>query len=114
MGVPQLEGLTVEVKQEGQGTRETQRGDKIFVHYRGTLPDGTPFDNSYDRGTPLDFTVGNGQVIKGWDEGLLGMKIGEQRKLTIAPHLAYGNRSMGPVIKPNSTLVFETELINIQ
>jgi FK506-binding protein 2 len=83
------------------------------VHYRGTLLDGTPFDNSYDRGSPLEFTIGEGQVISGWDQGLRGMKVGETRKLTIAPELAYRNQSMGPVIKPNSTLVFETELISV-
>jgi FK506-binding protein 2 len=113
MGVPQLDGLEVVVLKEGQGA-ETKRGDKINVHYTGTLLDGTKFDSSLDRGDPLGFTVGAGQVIKGWDEGLLGMKVGEQRKLTIAPELAYGNRSMGPVIKANSTLVFETELVSIQ
>jgi FK506-binding protein 2 len=84
------------------------------VHYKGTLLDGTEFDSSYKRGDPLNFTVGAGQVIKGWDEGLLGMKLNEERKLTIAPHLAYGNRAMGPIIKPNSTLVFETKLVGIK
>jgi FKBP-type peptidyl-prolyl cis-trans isomerases 1 len=89
-------------------------GDNIDVHYKGTLTDGTKFDSSYDRGTPLNFTVGAGQVIKGWDEGLLGMKIGEKRKLTIAPHLAYGSRGVGGVIPPNATLIFETELVGIK
>ena len=83
------------------------------MHYRGTLLDGTPFDNSYDRGDPLKFNVGRGDVIQGWDQGLLGMKIGEKRKLTIDPELAYGDRAMGPVIKRNSTLVFETQLISV-
>ncbi|EGS17503.1 uncharacterized protein CTHT_0068320 [Thermochaetoides thermophila DSM 1495] len=114
MTIPQLEGLQIEVKAEGKGTRETQRGDNIDVHYKGTLTDGTKFDSSYDRGTPLNFTVGAGQVIKGWDEGLLGMKIGEKRKLTIAPHLAYGSRGVGGVIPPNATLIFETELVGIK
>jgi FK506-binding protein 2 len=85
------------------------------VHYNGTLVDGTPFDSSYSRGDPLEFTAGGGQVIKGWDEGLLGMKIGEKRKLTIAPHLAYGDKEMaGTPIKAYSTLVFETELVSIK
>ena len=112
MTVPQLDGLQVEVQGEGQG-QETKRGDTIHVHYKGTLTSGKKFDSSYDRGDPLSFTVGNGQVIKGWDEGLLGMKVGEKRKLTIAPHLAYGNRAVGGVIPANATLVFETELVKI-
>lgn len=78
-------------------------GDNIDVHYRGTLTDGTKFDASYDRGQPLNFTVGSGQVIKGWDEGLLGMKIGEKRVLTIAPELGYGARGIGGVIPGGAT-----------
>lgn len=95
-------------------THPRPTGNTISVHYRGTLTDGKKFDSSYDRGQPLDFTVGEGQVIKGWDEGLLGMKVGEKRKLTIAPNLAYGNRAVGGVIPPNSTLIFETELVKIK
>ncbi|KAK3325353.1 peptidyl-prolyl cis-trans isomerase fkr-2 [Apodospora peruviana] len=113
MTIPQLDGLQIEVLGEGNGTRETKRGDSVDVHYKGTLTNGKKFDASYDRGDPLNFTAGQGQVIKGWDEGLLGMKIGEKRKLTIAPHLAYGNRAVGGVIPANSTLVFETELMKI-
>jgi FK506-binding protein 2 len=113
MTIPQVEGLTVEVQDAGQGTYETKSGDEISVHYRGTLLDGTPFDNSYDRGSPLKFRVGQGRVIQGWDQGLLGMKINEKRKLTIAPHLAYGNQKVGDVIVPNSTLVFETHLVDV-
>ncbi|KAK1826784.1 peptidyl-prolyl cis-trans isomerase [Podospora conica] len=113
MPLPQLDGLQIEVTQEGSGP-ETQRGNTISVHYRGTLTNGNKFDSSYDRGSPLDFTVGQGQVIKGWDEGLLGMKVGEKRKLTIAPELAYGNRAVGGVIPANSTLIFETELVKIK
>ncbi|EGO60414.1 hypothetical protein NEUTE1DRAFT_115715 [Neurospora tetrasperma FGSC 2508] len=114
MTIPQLDGLQIEVQQEGQGTRETRRGDNVDVHYKGVLTSGKKFDASYDRGEPLNFTVGQGQVIKGWDEGLLGMKIGEKRKLTIAPHLAYGNRAVGGIIPANSTLIFETELVGIK
>lgn len=84
------------------------------MHYRGTLTDGKEFDASYKRGEPLQFKVGAGQVIKGWDEGLLGMKIGEKRKLTIAPELGYGERGAGKVIPPNATLIFETELVGIE
>ena len=89
------------------------KGDTVDVHYLGTLTDGKKFDASYDRGQPLQFTAGKGQVIKGWDEGLLGMKIGEKRKLTIAPDLAYGDSGIGGVIPPKATLVFETELVSI-
>ncbi|KIW07027.1 uncharacterized protein PV09_01921 [Verruconis gallopava] len=105
--------LNIEVTEEVACKRKTQRGDKIDVHYRGTLEsDGTEFDASYKRGTPLSFTVGKGQVIKGWDEGLLDMCPGEKRKLTIQPEWAYGSRSMGP-IPANSVLIFETELVSI-
>ncbi|KAI9810038.1 MAG: Peptidyl-prolyl cis-trans isomerase fpr2 [Pycnora praestabilis] len=108
------EEVQIEVTNAVECTRKTQRGDKIDVHYRGTLAsDGTEFDASYNRGTPLSFTVGNGQVIKGWDEGLLDMCIGEKRKLTIPPKFGYGDRGMGP-IPAKSTLIFETELIGIK
>lgn len=83
------------------------------MHYHGTLTNGKKFDSSYDRNEPLQFTVGRGQVIRGWDEGLKGMKVGEKRKLTIDPKLAYGERAVGGVIPANSTLIFETELVAI-
>lgn len=95
-------------------TRKTTRGDTISVHYRGTLAsDGSEFDASYNRNQPLSFTVGQGQVIKGWDEGLLDMCIGDKRKLTIPPEFGYGDRGMGP-IPGGSTLIFETELMGIE
>ena len=95
-------------------SRKTARGDSVSVHYRGTLAsDGSEFDASYGRGQPLKFTVGKGQVIKGWDEGLLDMCIGDMRKLTIPPEFAYGDRAMGP-IPAKSTLIFETELVGIE
>ncbi|EXJ65069.1 FK506-binding protein 2 [Cladophialophora yegresii CBS 114405] len=95
-------------------TRKTVKGDKIDVHYRGTLQSsGKEFDSSYGRGSPLGFELGAGRVIKGWDEGLLDMCIGEKRKLTIAPELGYGDRGVGP-IPGGSTLVFETELMGIK
>lgn len=88
-------------------------GDKVEMHYRGTLEaDGSEFDASYNRGQPLSFHVGKGQVIKGWDQGLLDMCIGEKRKLTIQPEYGYGSRGMGP-IPANSVLIFETELVGI-
>ncbi|KAH7250416.1 Peptidyl-prolyl cis-trans isomerase fpr2 [Fusarium solani] len=93
--------------------RKTKNGDKIHMHYRGTLAaDGSQFDASYDRGTPLVFKLGSGQVIKGWDQGLLDMCIGEKRTLTIPPEFGYGQRAIGP-IPAGSTLIFETELVGI-
>ncbi|KAF8475800.1 hypothetical protein BDZ91DRAFT_673757 [Kalaharituber pfeilii] len=94
--------------------RRTQKGDAISVHYRGTLEtDGSQFDASYDRGAPFKFVLGQGRVIKGWDEGLLDMCIGEKRKLTIPYQYAYGEKGFPPVIPPKATLIFETELIGI-
>lgn len=92
---------------------DLKTGDKVNVHYRGTLEsDGSEFDASYNRGQPLSFHVGKGQVIKGWDEGILGMCPGEKRTLTIQPESGYGSRAMGP-IPANSVLIFETELVSI-
>jgi FK506-binding protein 2 len=94
--------------------RKTKKGDKVDVHYRGTLAsDGSEFDASYSRGVPLSFELGAGRVIKGWDNGLLDMCIGEKRTLTIPPELGYGQRAMGP-IPAGSTLIFETELMGIK
>lgn len=106
--------LQIKVTQEVDCDRKTQKGDTIHVHYRGSLAsDGSVFDASYNRGEPLSFTVGKGMVIKGWDDGLLDMCIGEKRTLTIPPALGYGSRNMGP-IPADSTLIFETELIGIK
>ncbi|KAJ8045377.1 Peptidyl-prolyl cis-trans isomerase FKBP2 [Holothuria leucospilota] len=92
---------------------KTRNGDTISMHYTGTLLDGTEFDSSYPRGQPLTFKVGTGRVIKGWDQGLLDMCVGEKRKLTIPYTLAYGERGFPPKIPAKATLVFEAELMKI-
>lgn len=108
------EELKIEVLSEGSGDRVTKKGDTISVHYVGTLTDGTKFDSSVDRGTPFDFQLGAGMVIAGWDQGLLGMKVGEKRRLTIPAEMGYGARGAGTLIPPYATLVFETELMGIR
>lgn len=95
--------------------RQAQKGDSLHMHYRGSLKvGGAEFDNSYKRGQPLVFTLGTGQVIKGWDQGLLGICAGEKRKLVIPPHLAYGEMGSPPSIPPDSTLVFEVEAVKVE
>ena len=91
-----------------------KKGDHVTVHYTGSLADGTVFDSSLDRGTPFDFTAGIGQVIAGWDLGVVGMKKGGKRKLTIPPQLAYGSRGVPPKIPPESTLLFQVEMLDVQ
>ena len=106
-------GLKIIELQVGEGA-EAASGQTVSVHYRGTLENGKQFDASYDRGTPFTFPLGAGRVIKGWDEGVVGMKVGGKRKLVIPPDLAYGSRGAGGVIPPNATLVFEVELLDVK
>ncbi|KAF9884300.1 Peptidyl-prolyl cis-trans isomerase fpr2 [Aspergillus nanangensis] len=106
--------LGIETTHQVECTRKTTKGDVVHMHYRGTLAsDGSQFDASYDRGTPLKFPLGGGRVIKGWDEGLLDMCVGEKRTLTIPPEYGYGDRGVGP-IPGGATLIFETELVEIE
>ncbi len=104
--------MKMENLRDGNGA-EARAGSTVTVHYVGTLTNGTKFDSSRDRGKGFTFKLGAGQVIKGWDQGVAGMKVGAIRKLTIPPHLAYGERGFPPVIPPNSTLVFEVELLSV-
>ena len=102
--------LVIEELKVGDGA-EAKAGQNVTVHYVGTLTDGKKFDSSRDRGQGFSFKLGAGQVIKGWDQGVAGMKVGGMRKLTIPPELAYGDRGFPGAIPPKSTLVFEVELL---
>ncbi len=106
-------GLDIETITEGTGAL-AETGKKVEVHYTGKLTDGSVFDSSLTRGKPFSFTLGEGQVIKGWEEGILGMRVGEKRILTIPPELGYGARGAGSSIPPNATLVFEVELLDVR
>ena len=105
-------GLQIQNLKVGTGP-EAKTGYAVAVNYLGTLENGTKFDSSYDRGEPFQFNLGAGKVIKGWDIGVAGMKVGGKRKLIIPPDLAYGEKGIGP-IPPNATLVFEVELLAVQ
>lgn len=106
-------GLVIEDMVEGDGAVAAV-GQTVSVHYTGWLTDGTKFDSSKDRNEPFEFPLGRGWVIRGWDEGVQGMKIGGSRKLTIPAELGYGARGAGGVIPPNATLVFEVELLELK
>ena len=108
----EIQNMKIEILQEGSG-EASKNGDKVTVHYTGTLKNGTKFDSSLDRGTPFSFTLGQNRVIQGWELGVLGMKVGEKRKLTIPPELGYGSQGAGERIPPNATLIFQVELLKI-
>jgi FKBP-type peptidyl-prolyl cis-trans isomerase len=110
---PVTGSLKITDVKKGSGA-EALDGKKVTVHYTGTLENGTKFDSSRDRGSPFPFVLGSGMVIAGWEQGVKGMKVGGIRKLVIPPNLAYGNRSVGGVIPPNSTLLFEIELLKVE
>lgn len=110
MSAQELEVTDLKV---GDGA-EAKALDTVDVHYTGWLLDGTKFDSSLDRGRPFSFPLGGGRVIKGWDEGVVGMKVGGKRKLVIPPHMGYGDRGAGGLIPPGATLVFEVELLGIR
>jgi FKBP-type peptidyl-prolyl cis-trans isomerase len=106
-------GVKYETLNEGTGP-EARAGQNIKIHYTGTLQNGTKFDSSRDRGQPFPVTIGIGQVIKGWDEAVPGMKVGERRRLTIPPAAAYGSQGRPPTIPPDSTLIFDVELMAVE
>jgi len=106
--------LKIETTQEGTGDKVTKSGDTISVHYTGKLEDGTKFDSSVDRGEPFEFKIGAGMVIQGWEQGLLDMKVGEKRTLTIPSEMGYGAQGAGGIIPPDATLIFEVELMGIK
>ena len=108
-----MEGLIAEDIKVGEGL-EALDGKKVTVNYLGTLINGTKFDSSYDRNEPFSFNLGAGEVIKGWDLGVKGMKVGGKRKLTIPSELGYGSYGAGSIITPNSTLIFEVELLKVE
>lgn len=108
----EVTGLEIEDIVVGEGA-EAVPGSTVSVHYTGWLTDETKFDSSVDRGQPFQFTLGQGMVIKGWDEGVAGMKVGGKRRLTIPPEMGYGDQGAGGVIPPGATLVFEVELLGV-
>jgi FKBP-type peptidyl-prolyl cis-trans isomerase len=106
-------GLRYQIIQKGSGAK-SEKGKNVSVHYKGQLEDGTVFDSSYDRKQPIDFVLGVGQVIKGWDEGLQLMQVGDKARLVIPSHLAYGSQGAGGVIPPDATLIFDVELMDVK
>src|SRR3989344_4456252 len=109
-----VQGVKVEITQDGTGTATVKNGDTVSINYIGSLAaDGKQFDSSYDRKMPISFTAGSGQVIKGMDVAIVGMKVGEKREMTIPAILAYGDKGIPPIIPANSDLIFQVELMGI-
>lgn len=107
-------GVDVETIKQGDGVTFPTRGQTVVIHYTGTLTNGTKFDSSRDRGRPLKFSIGGGQVIKGWDEGIAKMSVGETSRLTVSPDYGYGAAGSANVVPPNATLIFEVELLGLE
>ncbi|KAF8627293.1 hypothetical protein AX17_006338 [Amanita inopinata Kibby_2008] len=106
-------GITIETIRPGDGRTFPKRGDMVKIHYVGTFLNGEKFDSSRDRGEPFETAIGVGSVIKGWDEGVVQLSLGQKANLTLTPDYAYGSRGFPPLIPPNSTLKFEVELMKI-
>ena len=106
-------GLRYQITQKGSGAK-AEKGKTVSVHYKGQLADGTVFDSSYKRNEPIDFALGIGQVIRGWDEGIQLLNVGDKARLVIPSSLGYGSQGAGGVIPPNATLVFDVELIDVK
>lgn len=106
-------GLRYKIEEKGNGPK-AEKGQTVSVHYKGMLPDGSVFDSSYTRNQPIDFKLGKGQVISGWDEGIQLLNVGDKARFVIPSHLAYGERGAGGVIPPNATLVFDVELVKVK
>lgn len=106
-------GLRYKIEETGSGDK-AEKGKTVSVHYKGMLPDGSEFDSSFSRNKPIDFPLGKGQVIQGWDEGIQMLRVGDKARFVIPPHLAYGERGAGGVIPPNATLIFDVELVAIK
>ena len=106
-------GLRYQIIQKGDGVK-AEKGKTVSVHYKGALPDGTVFDSSFKRNQPIDFQLGVGQVIPGWDEGIALLNVGDKARLVIPSDLAYGSAGAGGVIPPNATLVFDVELVAVK
>jgi len=107
-------GVDVQTISPGDGSTYPKTGQTVVVHYTGTLDDGTKFDSSRDRGKPFKFRIGKGEVIKGWDQGVAQMSVGQRAKLICSPDFAYGSKGHPGIIPPNSTLTFDVELIRLE
>jgi len=107
-------GVQVDSVSPGDGQTFPKTGQTVVVHYTGTLENGTKFDSSRDRGVPFKFRIGKGEVIKGWDEGVAQLSVGQRAKLTCSPDYAYGSRGHPGVIPPNATLIFDVELLKVE